>query len=1103
MKVPNLLSLGVYLRCLAFLILLNLFLPANPAHAMPSNQRVWTFRQPDGTPFKAILVGDEFFAYHKTPDGELILQDSTTGFWHYARPKTDGSLEPTADVVGESAPPKALLNQELPGWTKAVEQIAEVRAGQMIKGFLAHEKTAPNGTVRGILLLANFSDTGATFSQPDFSGLMNTPGYSQHGALGSVRDFYYEASYGALTIQIDVYGWFNLPQTRYYYGHNTGGVPGIDQNPRQMILDAITASNATVNYANYDADGDGWVDFFGVVHQGQGEEQSGAAEDCIWSHRWNLSTPVVVDGKQIQDYHTEPELLYADLSTIGVFCHEMGHVFNLPDLYDTVGSSEGLGAWSLMASGGWCGPAYNGAKPCHFDPWCKMALGWLQPTTIYTQQTGIALPGFDQNAVALRIPVDPYQDGEYFLVCNRHRRSAGAGGGFDEFLPGSGALILHVDDYVPNNDSVARKKVDVEEADGLAQLDNGSNIGNAGDLYPNGAASFADATNPNTREYGGASTGIVMNSFAGEGTADMTCAVTPRVLSGDCLGYDESGVGDRVLGFDGVDYGCVRFTTASGGTLERVKTYFTFTGTTNYVVSVYSGWSGGRPSGLLTSQAGAHTGRGFEEIVLANPQTFAANAEFPVQVRYDTGYLYRFVLPLAEDWTCDSRSYISDDGITFTNLTPSYASPYDLNIRADLRTGPAPADETPPTVSISAAAPNPCNVSPIAVDVAFSEAVTGFQLTDLTLSNASAGGLQVINAAHYRVNLTPVAQGLVVVSIAAGAVQDYAGNASLAGGPLQRVFDSVAPLATLTLQTASPTTADAIVFDVSLSEPLSSALSASDIVLTGGLAAAAGCSVTGGGTAYAVTVTPSDAGADGNIGIALRTGLADAAGNPCGVVPSSLCTVYNWFGFTADPTDASLYEGDTHSLYVAVSCGSGSLIYQWKWEVKQGGSAHDLGGQSACVLEGVTVDQEGEYWCEVTYSGITHVSNKAVITIKPHLVILTPPWGGVKAIGDPHVFSVVAGGGYEPLSYSWRKDGDLLPGQVSSQLILDPLEASDVGVYRVTVLDSLGEQIESAPAVLETVDQVPAAGTPALALLAGGCGLAGILALKRRKFRIS
>ncbi len=667
------------------LLLVLGLLSATAAEAMPSNQKLWTFHQPDGTPFKAVLIGDEFFAYHKTPTGEIILQDPATGYWHYATPKTDGTLERTSFVVGKSTPQAALLNKDLVPWLKAATAAADARAEEIVKSFSQGRKVPPIGTVRGVLLLVNFSDTTTTFAQSDFNALMNTPGYNLNSALGSVKDFYYEASYGAVTIQTDVYGWFSLPQTRYYYGHNTGGIAGNDQNPRQMIIDAVNASNATVNYADYDANGDGWVDFFGVVHQGQGEEQSGAPEDCIWSHRWTLSTAMTVDGKQVKDYHTEPERLYSNLSTIGVYCHEMGHFFNLPDLYDTVGSSEGIGMWSVMASGGWCGPGNNGAKPCHFDPWCKMVLGWLRPTTVYETQSGIPLPNYDQNASVLRVPVDAYQDGEYFLVCNRYQRAGGVGAGFDQYLPGSGALILHVDDYVANNDTVAKKKVDVEEADGLAQLDSGSNLGNSGDLYPNGTAAFNDTSNPNSRDYSGASTGIVVNTFTGAGTASMTCAVTPRTLSGKYTGYDEFGVGDVAIGFDGVDYGCVRFTTASGGTLQRVRTYFTYTGTTNYTLSVYSGWSSGHPSGLLTSQTGSHTGRGFGEITLTTPQTFTAGSDYYVQILFDSGYLYRFVLPFAKDWNCDSRSWVSNDGTTYTNATPAYSTPYDLNIRADLQ----------------------------------------------------------------------------------------------------------------------------------------------------------------------------------------------------------------------------------------------------------------------------------------------------------------------------------------------------------------------------------------------------------------------------------
>ena len=493
------------------------------SHASPSNGQVWTFTQPDGTAFLAKLVGDEFFAYYETPDGLVIDQDPASNVWYFARPRANGTLERTTNVVGKGTP-KASLNPEKSAWLKTGAQQATKRAQILGLGSGDVQKAPSTGTVRGVLIFANFSDTTTTFTSTDIGNLVNTSGYNSNGASGSVRDFYYENSYGAMTVQMDVFV-CTLPQTRAYYGQNTGGA-GTDANPGQMASDAIAAVDGVVDFSTYDANGDGIVDVFGVAHQGQGEE-SGGGTNAIWSHRGRFGGPIAVDGKNIEDYFTVPERYgAASLSTIGVYCHEMAHhMFNLPDLYDVDNSSYGVGYWSVMGYGSWLGT--NGAKPCHFDPWCKIVLGWLTPTVVSSSQAGIALPSYDTSATALLVPIDPYKDGEYFLVCNRYKRATGvASTGFDANLPASGALVLHVDDYQPNNQTEARKKVDVEEADGLGQLDSRASLGDSGDLYPNGASAISDSSTPNTRDYAGTSTGIVLNTFTGAGTASMTCAVT-------------------------------------------------------------------------------------------------------------------------------------------------------------------------------------------------------------------------------------------------------------------------------------------------------------------------------------------------------------------------------------------------------------------------------------------------------------------------------------------------------------------------------------------------------------------------------------------------
>jgi len=721
---------------LAFLALVT------TALAVPANGKVWTFKQPDGTPFQAVLQGDEFYAYHKTPAGEIILQDANSGVWYYAKPQPDGSLTRTTQAVGKSTPQTLSLNKDLVPWLAAVQKAADEKAETLLENFRAGEQVPPTGSVKGVMLLANFSDTSVTHNQATFTSLMNTVGYNSNGALGSVRDYYYEASYGQLTLTMDVYGWFTLPNTWAYYGANTAG-PGTDIRPAQMITDAITASDSTVNYANYDADSDGWVDFFGVIHQGQGEEQSGASTNCIWSHRSSLASYVTADTKKIQDYHTEPELYYTSLTTIGVICHESGHFFGLPDLYDTDYSSYGVGNWSVMAAGTWCGPSGNGAKPCHFDPWCKIALRWMTPTVVTSSLSGASLPAFDQSSTAYLIPVDPYQDGEFFLVCNRYARATGAADtGFDQYIPGSGALILHVDEYIAHNDTESHKKVDVEEADGLAQLDSYStgNAGDSGDVYSSG--SFNDSSNPNAKDYANANTGIVVTGFTGAGTASMTCNITPpTTLSGECILYDDMGAISWIpsWGYNdgGDDYGMVRFTTDSrGGILKRVTVYFNYTGTTNYEVNVYSGLSGGLPTGLLTAQTGSNAGAGYREITLSSPQTIAANTDFYVEVRYNTGGGNGWPCPVSKDTQCDSRSYIrSNSSSAYYQFTPANAG-VDMLIRADV---------TPPVVvtGITRATASPTNLASVNFYVTFNTTVSVVSTTNFSLNTTGLAGASV------------------------------------------------------------------------------------------------------------------------------------------------------------------------------------------------------------------------------------------------------------------------------------------------------------------------------------------------------------------------
>ena len=92
--------------------------------------------------------------------------------------------------------------------------------------------------------------------------------YTTDGAVGSVKDYYKEVSYGKLTMDSTITIWVKLPREEAYYGHGAhGGMPGV------MAADAVEAADAAgVDFSQGDSDGDGWVDVLDVIHSGYGEE---------------------------------------------------------------------------------------------------------------------------------------------------------------------------------------------------------------------------------------------------------------------------------------------------------------------------------------------------------------------------------------------------------------------------------------------------------------------------------------------------------------------------------------------------------------------------------------------------------------------------------------------------------------------------------------------------------------------------------------------------------------------------------------------------------------------------------------------------------------
>lgn len=486
---------------MGWLLLSVCFAVPQVAYAVPAAPGVHTVEQPNGTFIDLIQRGDEWHHWWETPGGQPMAINRQTGYW-----------VPTVRPV----PSPLIMQRRASAYRRVVP---------------------PTGTGYVPVMLADFTDTTPTYTPSNFQSALFGSG------TGSMADFYSEVSYGAFTVSSGPGGvdpWRVASNTHNHYGQND--FLGFDQYAPDLVREAAVAADAAgFNFAPYDQDSDSNVDVLFVIHQGEGEEASANPND-IWSHRWSLSAAqffgygsgpyVTNDGVTVDDYVIVPEVLWGQMQTVGVSCHEYAHALGLPDLYDTDYSSAGLGDWALMAGGSWNGTTRAGDSPAHLVAWCKAGLGWVNPTVVESILSGASVPQTETNSAAYKLYATNPTGQEYFLVENRQLV------GFDSALPGSGLLVYHIDDAVttqndnewyPGYTMFGHYLVALEQADGLFSLEQSYfSSGDAGDPYPGSAnnRTFGLVSNPNSQPYAGTASGSNISNISNSAST-MTADLDP------------------------------------------------------------------------------------------------------------------------------------------------------------------------------------------------------------------------------------------------------------------------------------------------------------------------------------------------------------------------------------------------------------------------------------------------------------------------------------------------------------------------------------------------------------------------------------------------
>ncbi|MHA2229382.1 MAG: M6 family metalloprotease domain-containing protein [Candidatus Thorarchaeota archaeon] len=290
----------------------------------------------------------------------------------------------------------------------------------------------PTGPQTLIVLLVYFSDLSYKESVSTFNSLI----------FENVSDYYQEISYGQSSITGTVAGWYNLGNSRAYYGAD-GDTSGViddvdddgDNDSWRLVDDAIAVADPVVDFSSYG--------HIMVVHAGNGQESSGASDD-IWSVRWSWPGHFRTDEKTFDSCSIVPETQGGNVDRcIGVIAHEFGHDIGLPDLYHygKSGSDDLVGIWGLMASGSW-GGSPSGTKPTHMTAYSKLMLDWYTDSEVYDLVSGTfegSLTASSNQTSGLRVIRYNVTSDYYYLVEARYRS------GYDEGLSQSGILITRVD----------------------------------------------------------------------------------------------------------------------------------------------------------------------------------------------------------------------------------------------------------------------------------------------------------------------------------------------------------------------------------------------------------------------------------------------------------------------------------------------------------------------------------------------------------------------------------------------------------------------------------------------------------------------------------
>ncbi len=340
--------------------------------------------------------------------------------------------------------------------------------------------------------------------------LLNQVGFTQGSNIGSVYDYYLNQSGGQFQFSNVVAPEIMMPQPASFYTtlRTTSGIQAASNKITQDAINTLAATGYVIPASvSRDPANPSRIRSLSIFYAGPpsliqqlttnlgGNYQYGTTSNNFFYYQISAFFARQGMGRETA------------LSGNSTFIHECGHMlFGWPDLYDARyatpnDNGQGLGYFCQMS-----GYATDLKRPSPINPEFRILNGWATPVDVGVNEYLTATLPATGNVV-YRIKSDSFYTGDHFLVEN-----IGAANLYSNNAPDKGIAIWHVDPLLEGNSNMNENRtgdvsqphyyISLKQADGLFNLENDTNTGDAGDLFDLAKPLFNSTTIPSSRFWG-------------------------------------------------------------------------------------------------------------------------------------------------------------------------------------------------------------------------------------------------------------------------------------------------------------------------------------------------------------------------------------------------------------------------------------------------------------------------------------------------------------------------------------------------------------------------------------------------------------------------